>query len=313
MSMHPPRHIDRHVHLEGGLDPTWIRARAQEQDKKLPDSLEGLWQGADRSFEDFIEAFLFIASLIRSRDAIRDAVRSITTRTLASGGHGFDLWCSPHWLVVQGKQLPLEEFWKGLEEGLQEARTEGLATAVVIDAVNHFGIDHGHEVIDLIHQDLPDYVVGFSTGGLERVPFREWAPVFDRARKLGLRIAAHAGENGHPNNVREAIMEGGVSRIVHGVLSDDETLQLLQVKSIPVDICISSNRILVPSLVQHPLPHMLRSGVRCALGTDDPGIIPCSLSTEETHARRLGLTEEELEKLWVHGEADAWCLLGRAH
>ena len=57
MSMHPPRHIDRHVHLEGGLDPTWIRARAQEQDKKLPDSLEGLWQGADRSFEDFIESF----------------------------------------------------------------------------------------------------------------------------------------------------------------------------------------------------------------------------------------------------------------
>jgi len=183
----------------------------------------------------------------------------------------------------------------------------------VIDAVNHFGIDHGHEVVDLISKDLPAYVVGFSTGGLERVPFRDWAPVFDRARKLGLRIAAHAGENGDPNNVREAIIEGGVSRIVHGVLSDDQTLQLLQAESIPVDICISSNRILVPSLTQHPLPHMLRSGVRCALGTDDPGIIPCSLDTEEKLARRLGLTEDELQKLRVHGEVDAWCLQGRAH
>ena len=311
--MHPPRHIDRHVHLEGGLDPNWVRTQAHEQHKALPASLEGLWRGDDRSFEDFIEAFLFIASLIQNREAIREAVRSITARTLASGGQGFDLWCSPHWLVVQEKQLPLSEFWKGLEEGLQEAQTQGLATAVVIDAVNHFGIDHGHEVVDLISKDLPAYVVGFSTGGLERVPFRDWAPVFDRARKLGLRIAAHAGENGDPNNVREAIIEGGVSRIVHGVLSDDQTLQLLQAESIPVDICISSNRILVPSLTQHPLPHMLRSGVRCALGTDDPGIIPCSLDTEEKLARRLGLTEDELQKLRVHGEVDAWCLQGRPH
>lgn len=311
--MHPPRHIDRHVHLEGGLDPNWVRTQAHEQHKALPASLEGLWRGDDRSFEDFIEAFLFIASLIQNREAIREAVRSITARTLASGGQGFDLWCSPHWLVVQEKQLPLSEFWKGLEEGLQEAQTQGLATAVVIDAVNHFGIDHGHEVVDLISKDLPAYVVGFSTGGLERVPFRDWAPVFDRARKLGLRIAAHAGENGDPHNVREAIIEGGVSRIVHGVLSDDQTLQLLQAESIPVDICISSNRILVPSLTQHPLPHMLRSGVRCALGTDDPGIIPCSLDTEEKLARRLGLTEDELQKLRVHGEVDAWCLQGRAH
>ncbi len=311
--MLPPRHIDRHVHLEGGIDSHWVRSQTHLQGKSIPSSLEELWRGQDRSFDDFIEGFLFIASLIRNRESIRDAVRSITARTLASGGHGFDLWCSPHWLVVQEKQLSLEEFWKGLEEGLNEARNQGLATAVVIDAVNHFGIDHGHEVIDLISMDLPDYVVGFSTGGLERVPFRDWAPVFNRARKLGLRIAAHAGENGDAKNVTEAIVEAGVSRIVHGVLSDDQTLNLLCTQNIPVDICISSNRILVPSLVKHPLPHMIRSGVRCALGTDDPGIIPCSLETEERLARRLGLTDDEVKKLWVHGEADAWCLQGRAH
>jgi adenosine deaminase len=293
------------------MDPTWVRTQARRQHKDIPDSLEGLWRGDLRSFEDFIDAFLFIASLLRDREAIREAVRSIATRTRTAGGRGFDLWCSPHWLVVQEKQLPLGEFWRGLEEGLTEARASGLASAVVIDAVNHFGIDHGHEVVDLIRQDLPDYVVGFSTGGLERVPFRDWAPVFDRARQLGLRIAAHAGENGHPNNVREAILEGGVSRIVHGVRSDDATLHLLHTHAIPVDICLSSNRILVPSLGEHPLPRMLRAGVRCALGTDDPGIIPCSLDTEEAEARRLGLTEDELQQLWVHGEADAWCLQGR--
>ncbi len=89
--------------------------------------------------------------------------------------------------------------------------------AVIIDAVNHFGIEHGHEVLDLVLPGRPSWVVGFSTGGLERVPFRQWAPVFDRARKAGLRLAAHAGENGPGTNVRDAILDAGVERIVHGV------------------------------------------------------------------------------------------------
>ncbi|HEY3400526.1 MAG TPA: hypothetical protein VGK03_07825 [Geothrix sp.] len=306
-SSHPL--VDRHTHLEGSLDPAWVRSEAERRGLALPGPLESLWSGAAVPFEGFIEAFLFEATLLDSREAVREAVRAVARRTQAAGGAGFDLWTSPHFLVVHRGQISLDAFWRGLEEGLAEARAQGLHGCVVVDAVNHFGPKHGQAVLDLVLPDLPPFVKGFSTGGLEGCPFRNWAPVFDRARAAGLRIAAHAGENGPGSNVREAVLDGGVSRIVHGIRADDATLALLAERAIPVDICPSSNRALAADVTPHPLPRMLRAGVRCALGTDDPGVIPCDLATEAAGAQSMGLDDTALAAMRRHGAEDAWCLL----
>jgi len=300
--------VDRHTHLEGSLDPAWVRSEAERRELTLPGPLEALWAGATVPFEGFIEAFLFGAALLDSREAVHEAVRAVTRRTQRAGGAGFDLWASPHFLVVHRGQITLDAFWRGLNDGLAEARAQGLRGCVVVDAVNHFGPKHGHAVLDLVLPGLPPFVKGFSTGGLEGRPFRDWAPVFDRARAAGLHIAAHAGENGPGSNVREAILEGGVARIVHGIRADDATLDLLAERRIPVDICPSSNRALAADVAPHPLPRMLRAGVRCALGTDDPGVIPCDLATETDAARFMGLDDTALAVLRRNGAEDAWCL-----
>ncbi len=303
-----PPLIDRHTHLEGSLDPAWVRRVSGLRGLSLPGSLEALWSGSTVPFEGFIEAFLFGAALLDSREAVRAATLAVAHRTGQAGGTGFDLWVSPHFLVVHRGQITLDAFWRGLEDGLSEAAARGLRSCVVVDAVNHFGPKHGHAVLDLVLPDLPPFVKGFSTGGLEGCPFREWAPVFDRARAAGLRIAAHAGENGPGSNVREAVLEGGVARIVHGLRADAATLALLAERRIPVDVCPSSNRALVADAAPHPLPRMLQAGVRCALGTDDPGVIPCDLATETAAARTMGLDESALAALRQNGAEDAWCL-----
>jgi len=304
-----PPLIDRHTHLEGGLDPAWVRGEAGRRGLALPASLEALWSGKSLPFDGFIEAFLFGAALLDSREAVCEAVLAVARRTQACGGSGFDLWASPHFLVVHRRQLALSDFWRGVEDGIALARGLGLRACLVVDAVNHFGPKHGHAVLDLVLPDLPAFVRGFSTGGLEGCPFRDWAPVFERARLAGLRIAAHAGENGPGANVREAMVDGGVSRIVHGIRADDATFNLLAEQGIPVDLCPSSNRALAADVDPHPLPRMLQAGVRCALGTDDPGLIPCDLETEAQAARRMGLDESALARLRRHGAEDAWCLL----
>ena len=300
--------IDRHTHLEGSLDPAWVRRESERRGLGLPASLEALWSGAAVPFEGFIEAFLFGASLLDSREAVRDAVLAVARRTQKAGGSGFDLWASPHFLVVHRRQVSLDAFWRGMEEGLSEARSWGLHGCVVVDAVNHFGPKHGEAVLDLVLPDLPPFVKGFSTGGLEGTPFREWAPVFGRARAAGLRIAAHAGENGPGSHVREAVLEGGVTRIVHGIRADEATFDLLAERNLAVDICPSSNRALASDVQPHPLPRMLQAGVRCALGTDDPGVIPCDLDSEAGAARSMGLDQAALALLRRHGAEDAWCL-----
>ena len=304
-----PPLIDRHTHLEGALDSAWVRREAGRRGLALPASLETLWSGGAVPFAGFIDAFLFGASLLNSREAVREATLAVARRTQKAGGSGFDLWASPHFLVVHQGQISLSDFWLGMEEGLVHAEAMGLRACVVVDAVNHFGPKHGHAVLDLVLPELPDFVRGFSTGGLEGCPFRDWAPVFDRARVAGLNLAAHAGENGPGSNVREALLEGGVTRIVHGIRADEATLHLLAERQTPVDICPSSNRALVAEVEPHPLPRMLKAGVRCALGTDDPGLVPCDLDTEVAAARRMGLDEDALATLRRNGAEDAWCLL----
>ncbi len=304
--------LDRHVHLEGGLDPAWVRSQAEAEGQRIPNPLEAFWRGEAQPFTGFIEAFLFGSGFLRTREAVRLALGAIVGRlpAQAMGPRGVDLWVSPHFLVRVKQLLTLDELWRGLEDGIAEARQSGVSIAVVLDAVNHFGPKHGHEVLDLVAEDLPDFVAGFSTGGLEGVPFRDWAPVFARARSRRLRIAAHAGENGPGENVREAILLGGVERIVHAVraAAQPDILDLLAERRIPVDICPSSNQALVPDLGTHPLPAMLRAGVRCALGTDDPGVIPCDIAGEWAKAKAMGLDEQEMAQLRRFAEEDAWAL-----
>lgn len=311
--------VDRHAHLEGSLDAEWVRAKAGERGLTPPATLEALWRGEAVPFEGFIEAFFFACGFLTDAEAVRDAVRATVKRLPPANGaaRGVDLWVSPHFLVRQARFLDLDALWRGMDAGIREARAEGVEIVAIIDAVNHFGVDHGHEVLDLVLPEMPDWVVGFSTGGLERVPFRDWAPVFERARKAGLRLAAHAGENGPGSNVRDAILDAGATRIVHGVraIHDPALVELLAERQIPVDICPTSNFALVPDLAgaarsEHPLPRFLAAGVRCALGTDDPGVIPTTLPGEWNQAAKLGLDAAALEKLRIHAVEDAWCFRG---
>jgi adenosine deaminase len=306
----PPPRIDRHAHLEGSLDPGWVRRRAGG----APDCLEALWRGEPQPFEAFIEAFFFAARLMTDAEAARGAVRAAVGRLGAGEGPaGIDLWCSPQTLVLDWRQISLDELWKGVEQGVADAGAAGVEIALVLDAVNHFGPANGHALLDLVEHDLPPFVAGFSTGGLEGTPFREWAGVFGRARKLGLRCCAHAGENGPASNVRDAIEELGLGRIVHAARApeDPSVLELLAESGTDVDVCVTSNRALVPGLARHPLKAMMGAGVRCALGTDDPGIIPATLGGEWAEAALLLGGDEGLMGLLRRNAAEgAWCLKG---
>ena len=303
-----PTRIDRHVHLEGSIDPDWARSRVDS----VPRSLEAFWRGDALPFTDFVDSFLFITNLLDSADAVRQAVNAAVGRLpkTGSGPVGIDLWCSPHTLVVERRLIKLDELWKGIEQGISDANAQGVHVALIIDAVNNLGPENGNALLDLAAGDLPSFVTGFSIGGFEKVPFREWAPVFDRARGLGLRCAAHAGENGSASNIREAIEEAGLNRIVHAVRSveDPYILELLAKNEIAVDVCITSNMALVAGIVRHPLKTMMDAGVRCALGTDDPGIISTDMNNEWQKAAALLENDEYMKRLIENSIRDAWCL-----
>ena len=142
-------------------------------------------------------------------------------------------------------------------------------------------------------------VVGFDLAGDEmRYPASPQRPAFEAARSAGLRLTCHAGEAGDPSSVEEALGLG-VERIAHGAIGAREPRIVERIRSegIVLDMCPTANWKCkaVPSLAEHPLPRLVRAGVRCTISTDSRTVADTTLSHEFELASEMGMTDEELK------------------
>jgi adenosine deaminase len=143
-------------------------------------------------------------------------------------------------------------------------------------------------------------VVGFDLAGDEiRYPAKPQRPAFEAARAAGLRLTCHAGEAGEPSNVEEAL-DLGVERIAHGVIGarDPRIVERIRSEGIALDLCPTANWKCkaVPGLAQHPLPALVRAGVRCTISTDSRTVADTTLSREFELASGMGLSDDEVKR-----------------
>jgi adenosine deaminase len=143
-------------------------------------------------------------------------------------------------------------------------------------------------------------VVGFDLAGDEvRYPAAPLRPAFEAARTAGLRLTCHAGEAGNPSHVEEAL-NLGVERIAHGVIGAREPRIVERVRSegVVLDLCPTANVKVkaVPSLAEHPLPRLVRAGVRCTISTDSRTVADTTLSREFELASAMGMSDVELKQ-----------------
>jgi adenosine deaminase len=143
-------------------------------------------------------------------------------------------------------------------------------------------------------------VVGFDLAGDEvRYPAAPQREAFEAARAAGLRLTCHAGEAGDPSHVEEAL-DLGVERIAHGVIGAREPriVERIRTEGVVLDLCPTANWKCkaVPSLDQHPLPRLVRAGVRCTISTDSRTVAGTTLSQEFELASAMGMTDAELRQ-----------------
>jgi adenosine deaminase len=143
-------------------------------------------------------------------------------------------------------------------------------------------------------------VVGFDLAGDEvQHPAAPQRPAFEAARAAGLRLTCHAGEAGDPSNVEDAL-NLGVERIAHGVTGAREPLivERIRTEGVVLDLCPTANWKCkaVPSLKDHPLPNLVRAGVRCTISTDSRTVAGTTLSREFELASAMGMTDDELAR-----------------
>ena len=141
-------------------------------------------------------------------------------------------------------------------------------------------------------------VVGFDLAGDEvRYPTAPHAPAFAAAGAAGLRLTCHAGEAGEPSNVDDALRLG-VERIAHGVTAAREKalLDRIRTEGVVLDMCPTVNWKCkaIQRLDDHPMPALVRAGVRCTVSTDSRTVGATTLTHEYDVLADLGMTDEEL-------------------
>jgi len=143
-------------------------------------------------------------------------------------------------------------------------------------------------------------IVGFDLAGDEaRFAASPQRPAFDAARAAGLRLTCHAGEAGDPAGVEEALSLG-VERIAHGVVGarDPRIVERIRREGVVLDMCPTANWKCkaVPALTDHPLPRLVREGVRCTISTDSRTVADTTLTREFDLMSEMGMTDDELSR-----------------
>lgn len=274
----PERRSELHLHFEGGIDVcvlNKIGRRIGLAPLQRHAMMVSNWAEGDKIFENTL-------ARLRDRDAYREATAALCGRLVRDGVVYAEVSLMP--VVHVGLGVSFHELWGGIAEALP-APDGGLRLRLLFAVPRNGGAKAGFDTLRLIEQaDHPD-VVGIDLAGTESddtiAPF---APVFEEARRLGLRTVAHAGEFGPAQRVRDTLRLLRPDRIGHGLSAaqDAGVLQELVESGVPLDMSPSGNVAFgaVSSLAAHPLRRLHDAGVPITISTDDPAMIDVSLEQE---------------------------------
>ena len=163
---------------------------------------------------------------------------------------------------------------RGLYEALSQARKVfGISGGLILCFLRHLGVELANKTLAAAEPYL-DMLLGIGLDSYEKDNSpRLFKSVFDTAARLGLRRVAHAGEEGPPQYIWDALDYLKAERIDHGIscLQDSALIDRLVHDQIPLTICPLSNKALgvVPSLAEHPMKKMLNLGLLVSIHSDD--------------------------------------------
>ena len=264
-----------HVHIEGTFEPEQIFAFAARNGMMLEypnvDALREAYNFTD--LQSFLDVYYAAMTVLRTERDFEELAAAYLQRAQAQGVKHAEIFFDPQAHLARG--LSFETILNGLWAALERSESEfGLTTALIMCFLRDQSAASAMETLELA---IPhsDRIIGVGLDSAEiGNPPSKFTAVFDRARAAGFLTVAHAGEEGPPEYVWEALDLLKVSRVDHGVRSmeDPRLVERLAREQIPLTVCPLSNvRLRVVDRMQdHPLKRMLEAGLRATVNSDDP-------------------------------------------
>ncbi len=264
-----------HIHIEGSLEPELIFALAQRNGVAIPyASVEDLRQAyAFTNLQSFLDIYYAGASVLLQEQDFYDMAWAYLERAKADNVVHAEIFFDPQTHTARG--VPMQVVVDGLYRACQDAKGKlGVSASLILCFLRHLS---EADALRTLEAALPyrDRFIGVGLDSSEvGHPPEKFARVFAKCRELGLRLVAHAGEEGPPAYVWSALDVLKVERIDHGVQStkDPALLQRLAKDRIPLTVCPLSNLKLCvfPRLADHNLGALLDAGLVATVNSDDP-------------------------------------------
>lgn len=264
-----------HVHIEGTLEPELMFALAKRNRIGIPFKTVGEVRAAYRftRLQDFLDIYYEGAKVLQTEADFRDMAGAYFTRAAADNVRHAEIFFDPQTHTDRG--IPFDVVMKGLLQAQDDARRlHGLTSKLILCFLRHLDEDAAFKTLDAAQPWLHKLTgVGLDSSEMGHPP-RKFARVFAAASDMGLKRVAHAGEEGPPEYVREALDILNVHRLDHGnrSLEDANLTVRLARAGTTLTVCPLSNLKLcvVKDLKTHPLPAMLAHGLRATINSDDP-------------------------------------------
>ncbi|HLG98579.1 MAG TPA: adenosine deaminase family protein [Bryobacteraceae bacterium] len=278
-----------HVHLEGSVDAETLLCIDPRLDREEIEANLNC-----RTFAEFLRGYIWITSKLEKPEHYALATRHLLERLAAQDVTYAEITLSAG--VVLWKEQDLAAVYDAV---WAESQRSPVRTFWILDAVRHFGAEHGMQVAQFAVSRRRQGVIAYGIGGDEtRGPAQWFRDVFAYARDGGLRLVCHAGETMGPESIWAALAIGA-ERIGHGIAAaqDARLMAHLRQANIPLEVCITSNVCtgVVRAVEEHPVGKLYLAGVPLVLNTDDPAFFRTSLTREYEIAQDLfGLPAEAL-------------------
>jgi adenosine deaminase len=301
-----------HMHIEGSLEPEMMFRLAQRNRIALPFAdVEAIRKAYNfNCLQDFLDVYYQGMSVLQTEQDFHDLTWAYLQRCHAQNVVHAELFFDPQGHTERGVEMGtvIEGIGSALRQGEREL---GISSRLILCFLRHLDQDSAFATLEAA---LPwrDQITGVGLDSSELghppVKFRE---VYARAGELGLKRVAHAGEEGPPAYVWEALDILEVDRIDHGnrSLEDPQLVQALAERQVPLTVCPQSNLRLavVKDLAEHPIRRMLQAGLKASVHSDDPAYFGGYVNENyQALVDALGLDEDEVRRLIINGFESAF-------
>lgn len=301
-----------HLHIEGTFEPEQMFAIAQRNQVNLKyktvKELKAAYQFTQ--LQDFLDLYYQGMSVLLHEADFYDLTMSYLTKMHSENVVHVEIFFDPQGHL--SRDVPFEVQITGIYNALQDAEKKwGMTSKLIMSFLRHLSEESAFETLEQAKPFIKWIDgVGLDSSELGHPP-EKFVHVFQACRDLGLKITAHAGEEGPPEYVWQALDLIKVDRIDHGNRALEDTALITEIKKrdLTLTICPLSNLKLcvVTDMKQHPIRNMLSLGLNATVNSDDPAYFGGYMNDNYIAlVEQTGINKEELFQLAKNGINCSW-------